>query len=281
MLLALACAIILTLVHPSGAYQKCAEGQVKNGGRCEDCPDGKYASEPDSTICEMCTRCFKKSGSEYETHCSKTSDAKCRCRKGFVRRESNSATCKCDIGSGLDNTGALPECRECEDGFFSDKKDSPCIPWKKCETSGVKVKGTKTSDAICNDKRDRTTTTARPPSNNDNPSLPTGHHMSHPPGMESQTPGSPRHGTTAKAGTTKDAGQSVRPKSGNKIELILILTFGIVGVIILTYVTCKLNTLPCMRSYCWPGVKLNNSVCRRPVEESGDSSLSSPLQVGL
>lgn len=42
-----------------------------------------------------------ESGSEVTEKCTKKKDTKCRCRKGFVPVESDSATCECGIGFGL------------------------------------------------------------------------------------------------------------------------------------------------------------------------------------
>lgn len=77
----------------------------------------------------------------------------------------------------------LPECTECEDGYFSKSINSPCQRWKqyvhppqfycsaqqwpvfptsvspffscRCK-SGVNVTGTKTSDIVCNDEKPQT-----------------------------------------------------------------------------------------------------------------------------
>lgn len=46
-----------------------------------------------------------ESGSVVVQHCTKTTNTKCKCRGEFVPSESDSSTCKCDIGYGLKNGG--------------------------------------------------------------------------------------------------------------------------------------------------------------------------------
>uniref|UniRef100_G3PF43 Uncharacterized protein n=2 Tax=Gasterosteus aculeatus TaxID=69293 RepID=G3PF43_GASAC len=53
---------------------------------------------------------------------------------------------------------------------------------------------------------------------------------------------------------------------GTGLALVIL---GIIGLRVLTAVTCKLHVTP------QPAVPNNDSLCRRPVEESGESSLCS------
>ncbi|XP_071751357.1 uncharacterized protein LOC139908531 [Centroberyx gerrardi] len=263
---------------------KCPEGQRVSRTKwrmCEPCPDDQYQPvENDSQECLACTQCDEETGSEVESTCSKIRDTKCRCRPGFVNWENDPASCKCDKGSGLQNTGRSSECHKCEDGFFSNNIDLSCRKWKECK-SGVKYNGTKISDVVCSDELSRTTPDAASPTTK-SASLST-HYMSRAPDVKTQTQELPQHRPTAfipgLVVPTEDTGRPFTPNTPNNNEVSLLLAFGIVGLLILTMVTCKLNIIPCIQSCKKPAVKAQESVCRRPVEESGDSSRSSLVKL--
>ncbi|XP_071374048.1 tumor necrosis factor receptor superfamily member 11B isoform X2 [Centroberyx affinis] len=257
----LKCKILLTLIcaftfseplRAFGDYIKCPEGQRVSRtkrGKCEPCPDGQYQPvENDSQECFACTKCDEETGSEVESACSKIRDTECRCRPGFVTWENDLASCKCEEGSGLQNTGRSSECHKCEDGFFSNKIDSPCRKWKECK-SGVKYNGTKISDVVCNDEQSRTTPDAASRTTK-SASLST-HYMSRAPDVKTQTQELPQRRPTilipGPVVPTED--------TPNNKEVSLLLAFGIIGLLILTMVTCKLNIIPCIQSRKKPAVK--------------------------
>ncbi|XP_069392224.1 tumor necrosis factor receptor superfamily member 4 isoform X2 [Paralichthys olivaceus] len=245
----------------------CPKGhKVKKGGKsgaCEVCPDGYYQPEENNSLeCKPCTRCQGNQGSQVKQKCDKETDTKCECRGDFVPWDSDSSTCKCNKGFGLTNG----ECEKCKDGYFSSKLNTPCKKWRECK-SGEKTSGSSTTDVTCNEWRSNSTS-----------------HITHSP------PQRPHEGTstqnmhiTATITTTAPPGEKVSPQpkgkmepspnsnSGNHIGMVLII-LGIVGLLLLTVVTCKLHNAPCARR---KPVLQNDSLCRRPVEESGDSSLSS------
>ncbi|XP_059926306.1 tumor necrosis factor receptor superfamily member 4 isoform X1 [Gadus macrocephalus] len=118
---------------------------------CEPCSEGYYQPEAsDSVFCEVCTNCDEKRGSKEESPCTLTANRVCRCLKGFSPSEDDSATCKCEIGSGKPMDGH-EECRECREGYFSNRIDSDCRPWTKCTDNKVRINGSKISDVVCHD----------------------------------------------------------------------------------------------------------------------------------
>ncbi|KAM4612564.1 uncharacterized protein ACJ7VT_010828 [Polymixia lowei] len=231
------------------------------------CPKAQYKLTENGS-CKPCTNCNEKSGSEVAEKCSTMSNTKCQCRQGFIQREANSATCKCNAGHILKRTGNLLECHECPHGHFTSKK-STCVKWKECKTSGVKVNGTKNSDAICNEDLDSRTPAATLPKSNKSASSTThyttrymSHNMDHTKGLHQLR-------TTDHSNVSPSS-----PKTDNMI-MSFVLAFGIVGLLILITVTCKWILIPSIKSYEKPAAKPKDPECRSPVEESGDSSCSS------
>ncbi|XP_035651880.1 tumor necrosis factor receptor superfamily member 4 isoform X2 [Oncorhynchus keta] len=259
-------------LNPVEAF-KCKIGERISRGKkeqCEPCPDENFQAVPNESLqCQPCYSCNESSGSEVISKCTKTSNAKCQCRGGFTNRDKDSTICKCAVGSGLDRSGIILKCRECEHGFFTTDKDSTCAKWRECK-SGVKTSGTTMADVVCNEESESDGKTL--PSMQ--PTSPSGSIQTVSKSLiQNQSQGSSRHpdvptltpAVTGPKSTTADYGQ-VMPLIG----IVLLLTF------LLTAVTCNLVIIPCIKNYKNPGVKTaQDSMCRRPVEESGDSSLSS------
>ncbi|XP_034075036.1 tumor necrosis factor receptor superfamily member 4 [Gymnodraco acuticeps] len=252
------------LIFNLDAVTICSKGQkVKRVGSvesCESCPDDNYQDEENtSQNCKACIKCDETTGSVLKKKCTQETNTECLCLSGFVR--SDDSSCKCNKGFGLKRG----ECSECEEGFFSSSIDSQCQKWKECK-SGVKFAGKKNSDVICN--VDTTPTTS-----NERVSLLTRltSHHSHG-GDKAQNPATniktttSSISTTAAPGHTRDKGPQFHPFAGAGMVLIII---GIIGLLVLTAVTCKLRFNP------KPAVTKSDSLCRSPVEESGDDSQSS------
>ncbi|XP_026202591.1 tumor necrosis factor receptor superfamily member 4 [Anabas testudineus] len=241
---------------------RCLKGQrVTRQGGCTACSNGYYQPEEnDSQECRPCTNCNKNWGSSVKQECTRETDRKCQCRAGFTPWEDDASSCKCDIGFGLKNN----ECLECEYGYFTSEINSVCQKWKECK-SGVKVNGKRTSDAICNDPESDSaitktiiqSTSLRP---REEPQTQATRTMTF-----STAP--PQHKGTPK----KEEAQNPHSNAGHYTGMVLLI-FGIIGLLILTAVTCKLHITPCMQKK--TAVQTKDS-CRRPVEESGDGSLSS------
>ncbi|XP_026163895.1 tumor necrosis factor receptor superfamily member 4 [Mastacembelus armatus] len=244
--------------------KKCPKGQrlyITQGRQvCQMCPDEFYQPEENySQMCKPCTRCEENRGSVVRKQCTKETDTQCECRGQFVPWLGISSTCKCDIGFGLKDG----VCAKCEDGYFTNQINIPCQKWRECK-SGVNISGTSTSDVICNEVKsnlDITTpyitrsTSFRP---------------------QRKTPTQTTRTTTTTVSTrvniiTKKDADTI-PSDGNHTDVALLL-FGIIGLLILTVVTCKLHITPCVKRK--PTIQTRDSLCRRPVEESGDGSLSS------
>ncbi|TDH13885.1 hypothetical protein EPR50_G00038240 [Perca flavescens] len=257
--------------------QTCPKGQRiyrrRNSGNinCENCPNEYYQPvENHSQYCKPCTRCDTAKGSVVKENCTKMTNRKCQCRGQFVPSENDSSICKCDIGFGLKDK----ECLMCDQGYFSTQINSPCEKWRECK-SGVKIPGTRTSDVICNPELNPNDIT--PPTSNKNVSLIARLTTKHPlEGAQTQR----MHTTTTTTTTTNTTAAPPAHTSpsrdhpsdtGNYIDIgMALLIFGIIGLLVLTAVTCKLHITP------QPAVlPKNDSLCRRPVEESGDGSLSS------
>ncbi|XP_029550687.1 tumor necrosis factor receptor superfamily member 4 isoform X1 [Salmo trutta] len=260
-------------LNPVEADYKCKKGERRSRSRrnsCEPCPDGNFQAVPnESQQCQPCSSCDENSGSEVISLCTKTSNAICQCRDGFTNSVKDSTICKCAMGSGLDKSGIIHKCRECEHGFFTTKKDSTCAKWRECR-SGVKNPGTTTSDVICNEESESDGKTL--PSMQ--PTSPSGSIQTVSKSLiQNQSQGSSRHPDVPTVTPALAGPKSSMPDYGKVMPLIgivLLLTF------LLTAVTCNLVIIPCIKNYKNPGVKTaQDSMCRRPVEESGDSSLSS------
>ncbi|XP_029358228.1 tumor necrosis factor receptor superfamily member 4 [Echeneis naucrates] len=234
----------------------CPKGtKVNEQGRCENCPHGYYQPEENhSKSCKPCTRCREDRGSEVELKCTKVSDTTCRCVRGFVPWPRHNDICKCEMGFGIKDK----ECSPCEKGYFSTKINSSCQKWTKCG-SGEKFAGNSTSDVICNTsliQHEETQTSTM-----------------------HRTPASTTTTTTETSRPTLSMERSneTQPpltRTGNHIGMAL-LVFGAVGLLALTAVTCRLHIKPFVKNK--PQLQLTKDSCRRPVEESGDDSMS-PLK---
>ncbi|XP_033995035.1 tumor necrosis factor receptor superfamily member 4 [Trematomus bernacchii] len=243
----------------------CPKGwKVKRVGRgesCESCPDGNYQDEENtSQNCKPCIPCDHTTGSVLKKKCTKETNTECQCSRGFVRYDDSS--CKCNKGFGL-KRGEQPECSECEEGFFSSSINSQCQKLKECK-SGVKFAGKKNSDVICNVDSYTTPTTS-----NERVSLLTrltSHHGGDKATATNIKTTTSSISTTAPPGHTRDKEPHLHPFAGAGMVLIII---GIIGLLVLTAVTCKLRFNP------KPAVTKSDSLCRSPVEESGDDSQSS------
>ncbi|XP_051271948.1 tumor necrosis factor receptor superfamily member 4 [Dicentrarchus labrax] len=259
------------IVHVN-AYN-CPKGQriAKDGKSCESCQDNTYQPEDNrSQRCKACTHCDEDSGSFVKKQCTKTTNTKCQCRGEFVPFDNDSSTCKCDTGFGLQGR----VCSKCKDGYFNAGINLPCKKWKECK-SGVNINGTNKSDVVCNDESKGNTYVTTPLMTSTTVSLMTRLTSKRPhEGAVTQkmrttttttttTPSTPRH-----PATTEEKIQPFQPSNAGMALLIV----GIAILLILTLVTCKLHIAPCMEKQ--PAVKKNESLCRRPVEESGDDSLS-------
>ncbi|XP_049895221.1 tumor necrosis factor receptor superfamily member 4 [Epinephelus moara] len=259
--------------------QKCPKGQRRTRGGaaqpCEDCPTGYYNPEDnDSHICKPCRKCDSNYGSAVKEACTKETNTKCQCRGEFVPAESDSSTCKCEIGFELKSG----ECSKCEHGYFSTRINSSCRKWKECK-SGETNAGSNTADVICN------------PDVESNPSINTTSTLNKivtlikrlttqrpTPRIITTTTTTPT--TTPTSITTAALGYRDPPTSKGQPPHtpdtaayigpgMTLLILGIIGLLVLTAVTCKLNITS------QPAVPQKDSLCRRPVEESGDGSLSS------
>ncbi|KAK5872588.1 hypothetical protein PBY51_013272 [Eleginops maclovinus] len=255
--------------------QKCPSGQrinVRVRSResfCEPCPDGYFQPvENHSQYCKACTHCDHMKGSVLKVKCTKETDTECQCRGGFVRHDSS--TCRCKMGFELKHG----ECSECEDGFFSSHIGSQCQKWKECK-SGVKLPGNKTSDVLCN--MDSYITAATTSNTVSVLTRITSHHSHEADKAKKSHPATNTNITTATSIiTTSTKAVDGPPRIIHPSDSIsyfgagmVLLIFGIVGLLVLTAATCKLHV------NLQPAVPKNESLCRSPVEESGDDSLSS------
>ncbi|KAM3621973.1 uncharacterized protein V6R79_018484 [Siganus canaliculatus] len=230
----------------------CPKGKrvTDNGKSCQACPKGTYhRGENRSKQCEPCGKCHEDTGSRYVERCTKERNRSCRCEKGFAPAERDNSTCRkqCNIGYEL----KAEECVECQEGYFSSAINSKCQKWTECKATGIKIEGTKTSDAICNTERSRQPVTTAPTSKSV-VSLIT-HFISPRPHEGAQT--QKMHTTTNITATTsvatiaKTKGQPVNTStSGNHTSLIFLI-LGITGLLILTLVTCKMYLPPYMAKH--------------------------------
>ncbi|XP_046881089.1 tumor necrosis factor receptor superfamily member 9 isoform X2 [Hypomesus transpacificus] len=242
---------------------ECGKGQMidpKKG--CADCTEKTFQPTPnDSQFCKACTLCNNKHWSVEVKKCTRIMDTTCECQDGFVPTNDKSSACKCEKGSGVNHVKGQPICRKCENGFFTSEKDNYCVEWKKC-SSGVRVNGSKTSDVVCNNNSEiqefRIPPTA-PPS-----PLTIQTRFSERPPLELTSP------TFISTPSKNENGT---------LPSTLSLIFGLT-LLVLVFLTYKFTITPCVESYKLPIVKTAQDSCRRPVEESGDSNLSSLVKSG-
>uniref|UniRef100_A0A3Q3D1L5 Tumor necrosis factor receptor superfamily member 4-like n=1 Tax=Hippocampus comes TaxID=109280 RepID=A0A3Q3D1L5_HIPCM len=231
------CLFVCKLIKMHGGSQK----------YCAACPEGYHQPTKNySKQCKACTKCNEESGSEVTEKCTKKTDTKCQCRKGFVPVEPDSATCECGIGFGLHYGGK--ECSKCEDGFFNRHPNSPCIKWKECK-SGVNTRGSSTSDVICNADSHNS------PTSNHTVSVITPQHE------WDQSHDSTQHETTTTITTTPTP-----PSNSTMTFLVLIVHF------FFRYCLCHpWNSCIKTISLFWLFLS-GDSLYRRPVEEIGDGT---------
>ncbi|XP_047204034.1 tumor necrosis factor receptor superfamily member 4 [Girardinichthys multiradiatus] len=236
---------------------------------CAPCQDGYFQQTPKfSKSCNACAKCDEVTGSFVKVKCTKETDTICGCREGFSPLLENSAWCKCDKGSGLKNG----VCSRCEEGFFSTEIDSSCKKWKQCGSTGIKKAGTATSDVICNELNGSQTTTSPTSIKKVFLSLLTTRRPHE--GVQTQKTLSSTTTAPVQQNILRHTTQPSFPRSNTSTHIgTAILILGIVGLLLLTAMTCKLHVTPCWRTK--PAVQTKDSLCRRPVEESGDGSESS------
>ncbi|XP_014331434.1 tumor necrosis factor receptor superfamily member 4-like [Xiphophorus maculatus] len=230
---------------------------------CTPCGEGTFRATPkDSKSCDACTLCDEELGSFIKDKCTTVKNTVCGCRDGFVPFSSDSGVCKCDIGSGLENG----VCSKCKEGYFNKDIDKPCQKWKDCKSAGIKQAGNSTSDVVCKEMINDSQTTVAPTAiKKVFPSLSTTRRPHE--GAPTQTLSSTTT-TTVQLTTVRNTMQLTSIHIGTAI-----LILGITGLLGLTAMTCKLHVTPCWKSK--PAVQTKDSLCRRPVEESGDGSESS------
>uniref|UniRef100_A0A8C5HLC9 Tumor necrosis factor receptor superfamily member 1B-like n=1 Tax=Gouania willdenowi TaxID=441366 RepID=A0A8C5HLC9_GOUWI len=126
--------------------KKCQKVKEKDG--CEDCTNDYFQPEDnDSKSCQSCTVCDTNAGSETKDECTKDTDTVCQCRGDFVAWASDSSPCH----KFYLKKKKFHLINNCKAGYFSTKMNEACSKWKDCQSTGVKIPGSTTSDAICND----------------------------------------------------------------------------------------------------------------------------------
>uniref|UniRef100_A0A8C3KVS0 Tumor necrosis factor receptor superfamily member 5 n=1 Tax=Chrysolophus pictus TaxID=9089 RepID=A0A8C3KVS0_CHRPC len=171
-----------------GDAVNCSDKQYEHKGKCcNRCQPGKKlvseCNDTESSVCTPCenghyqqswTRekhcmphdiCEENAGLIVKRHGNATHNTVCQCRAGMHCSDTSCQTCvenePCKQGFGF--LAAMAEaqmtspCEPCKNGTFSNvsSKTEPCHLWTRCEEKGlvVKVKGTNTSDVICESSR--------------------------------------------------------------------------------------------------------------------------------
>uniref|UniRef100_A0A8C3PK01 TNFR-Cys domain-containing protein n=1 Tax=Calidris pygmaea TaxID=425635 RepID=A0A8C3PK01_9CHAR len=130
--------------------------------KCTRCESGHYQqSWTKERHCTPHDICEDNAGLVVKTQGNATHNTVCRCRDGMHCSDASCQTCvenqPCQHGFGFVAAKAVAQmsspCEPCAEGTFSNvsSKTEPCHPWTSCEEKGlvVKVKGTNTSDVIC------------------------------------------------------------------------------------------------------------------------------------
>ncbi|XP_037259091.1 tumor necrosis factor receptor superfamily member 5 [Falco biarmicus] len=180
-------AVLLGCWEPGDAV-RCFDKQYEHKGRCcNRCQPGeKLISECSGTEDSVCAPCesghYQQSWTK-ERHCAPhdicddntglimktqgnaTHNTVCQCQAGMHCSDTSCQTCvenpPCQRGFGFVAAKAMARmsspCEPCPEGTFSNvsSKTEPCHPWSSCEEKGlvVKLKGTNTSDVICESGR--------------------------------------------------------------------------------------------------------------------------------
>ncbi|NXY74585.1 TNR5 factor, partial [Glareola pratincola] len=180
-------AVLLGCWEPGDAV-RCFDKQYEHNGRCcNRCQPGeKLVSEcgvREDSVCARCESGHYQQGWTKERHCTPhdicednaglivktqgnaTHNTVCQCQAGMHCSDTSCQTCvenqPCQHGFGFVAAKAMARmsspCEPCAEGTFSNvsSKTEPCHPWTSCEEKGlvVKVKGTNTSDVICESGR--------------------------------------------------------------------------------------------------------------------------------
>ncbi|NXE92900.1 TNR5 factor, partial [Menura novaehollandiae] len=186
-LLGLLCAALLGRWEPGDALS-CFDKQYEYKDRCcNRCQPGEKlvseCSETRDSVCAPCESGHYQQSWTKEKHCAPhdicednaglimkmqgnaTHNTVCQCRPGTHCSDTSCQTCvenqPCQLGSGFVAAKAMDRisspCEPCAEGTFSNvsSKTEPCHPWTSCEEKGlvVKVKGTNSSDVICESGR--------------------------------------------------------------------------------------------------------------------------------
>ncbi|XP_066417717.1 tumor necrosis factor receptor superfamily member 5 isoform X1 [Molothrus aeneus] len=133
---------------------------------CVPCDSGHY--QPSWTKEKHCAPhdiCESNAGLIEKIKGNATHNTVCQCQAGTHCSDISCQTCvenqPCQLGSGFVAAKAMERmsspCEPCAEGTFSNvsSKTEPCHPWTSCEEKGlmVKVKGTNSSDVICESSR--------------------------------------------------------------------------------------------------------------------------------
>ncbi|XP_051987055.1 tumor necrosis factor receptor superfamily member 11B-like [Xyrauchen texanus] len=216
----------------------CEKGEFLNysKNKCEPCPDNQYQSKRGTdNSCDNCSTC--KKGSKKVSECTKTSDTHCRCKTGFKPKDVlNREICFCDKGFGLDETGN--RCMKCSDGFFTNKVDSICQKFKICK-SVIKIPGNSTSDAVCEEL--------------------------------TEVPKVISTSTSIISSTTSTSTTTSSPQNRDSFYILwpVLLYAGII--LLIGLLSCKVTQ--CIHNHKKEASR-QESICRKPVEESGEKCLS-------
>ncbi|KAJ8258861.1 hypothetical protein COCON_G00178730 [Conger conger] len=263
------CCLMWICVCLKGNYGEhiCKAGEMKehNSGNCIPCLDLQYQSTPNKeSFCRTCGTCFEEMGSELISKCTKTANTKCQCRKGFVPKR-GSSSCKCDKGSELDDT--RKNCRRCPAGYFNTEAGKKCTPWTDCGKQGVKTNGSHQQNVVCHEGP----WTSAPAREGKHLSAPVAVPMTPPLTATTPTPPAFPFTTSVSIRTTRPPGHnSGFPGYTIAVPPVLLL-------ILLSPIICKKLIIPFIQNY----KKKADTPCRRPVEESGDSSRSSLVKSSL
>ncbi|XP_016421064.1 tumor necrosis factor receptor superfamily member 9-like [Sinocyclocheilus rhinocerous] len=228
---------------------------------CEACPQNQYRSTSGTYFhCENCSKC--KKGSNELSSCTSTSDTKCKCKKGFMPIDRiKEEICSCEKGSGIDETGI---CKKCEDGFFTDKENSICQKWREC-INGIVTAGTGTSDAVCK----HASKEVKEAPTKEVKEAPT-KEVKEPPKAHITPFQATTISSTATSRITDSSSNSTQKNSLYSLWLVM-LCAGILLLAGLLYHKCKVTH--CIHNHKKVDFR-KESVCRKPVEESGEKCQS-------
>ncbi|AOC55169.1 tumor necrosis factor receptor protein [Lymphocystis disease virus 3] len=124
---------------------------INNTVECSECPDGSYTELPNTIPkCIRCSICYHPE--QTETACTKSNNAKCKCKTGYYRDNygacSQCSDCKPSEMVAVECASSQNTICKCKEGYYN--KNGVCIKCSNCYLGeGVLAPCTNVTDVTC------------------------------------------------------------------------------------------------------------------------------------